>query len=292
MPVNSGQTVVDVFYLNGAAGPVDSSGLPTAVLFVNGVLNSAVVTVTHLATGEYQFSVALPAVNPGDQLTVARAATVDGIPDTRDVWHDTVAISSGGGGGGSDNPFDGAYTLTITTVDGSSNPISGVEVAVSQPGTATFTTSDGSGEVSYGIRPGTYTVTAWKSGYSSTAQVVTIGSASRSITITMTLISPTPATGNQSTAYGNVFDALGNVLPNAAVDIQLISLASTDNAGGRVFYRSIETITADGSGYFSTPLVYGALYQFRANKGNWIRGTVNTTPTWKVPDILGGDPIP
>ena len=59
---------------------------PVGVLYVNGVANAAVVTIT--GANPYKFSVTLPTLAPGDLVSVYITATIDGVATADFVWRD------------------------------------------------------------------------------------------------------------------------------------------------------------------------------------------------------------
>lgn len=90
MSVRSGQTVVTVFPLNSGGAATDADVLPTATLYVSGVANAAVVTITRLSTGLYTASVVLPALATSDVVSIVVSATVSGVAGKGKVWEDSV----------------------------------------------------------------------------------------------------------------------------------------------------------------------------------------------------------
>lgn len=88
MQVKSGQAVVTGFGTQapttGAATNADS--LPTGILYVDGVADAAVVTVTNVATGRYKAAVTLPALTAGQMTWIWISATVGGVAGGGKVW--------------------------------------------------------------------------------------------------------------------------------------------------------------------------------------------------------------
>jgi len=90
MSVKSGQAVTVLFTTQtpstGAATDADS--LPTGLLYVNGTVNGAAVTITNIATGVYKAAVALPSLTAGDMVGLRISATVALVPGEDCVWQD------------------------------------------------------------------------------------------------------------------------------------------------------------------------------------------------------------
>lgn len=96
--VKSGQAIAPTFTITSPAGTglVDADSLPTGTVYVNGVANGAVVTVTNLATGKYKASVTLPSLSAGDTVELMISATISGKAHADVVWKgigDTVRLS-------------------------------------------------------------------------------------------------------------------------------------------------------------------------------------------------------
>lgn len=68
----------------------NADALPTGVLYINGVANAAVVTVTNITTGVYKASATLPALSAGDVAGLRISATVAAVPGEAIVWQETA----------------------------------------------------------------------------------------------------------------------------------------------------------------------------------------------------------
>jgi hypothetical protein len=92
MSIKSGQTVTVLFTTQtpatGAATNADA--LPTGLLYVNGVVNAAVVTVSNITTGVYKAAVTLPALTAGDLVSLRISATVATIAGEACIWQDVA----------------------------------------------------------------------------------------------------------------------------------------------------------------------------------------------------------
>ena len=90
--VKSGQSVTCVFVTSnpttGAA--VNADSLPTGLIYVNGTVNAASVTVTNITTGVYKAAVTLPSLSAGDVVDLRISATVSTIAGEGAVWSATA----------------------------------------------------------------------------------------------------------------------------------------------------------------------------------------------------------
>ncbi|MCK9597634.1 MAG: hypothetical protein M0R06_01260 [Sphaerochaeta sp.] len=87
----SGQACAESFITKKADGSLLAATVgPVGVLYVNGVANGAVVTIT--GANPYKWAVTLPALNVGDLAQMYITATVDAIATGEFVWEDNVGI--------------------------------------------------------------------------------------------------------------------------------------------------------------------------------------------------------
>jgi len=87
----SGQACAESFITKKADGSLLAASVgPAGVLYVNGVANGAVVTIT--GANPYKWAVTLPALNVGDLAQMYITATVDAIPTAEFVWGDNIGI--------------------------------------------------------------------------------------------------------------------------------------------------------------------------------------------------------
>jgi hypothetical protein len=151
MSVTTGDVVVQTFTTTNTStgAAADADGLPTGVLWVDGVVDAAVVTIADAAgTGKYTFSVTMPTLAVAKRVQVIVDATIAGVACAGVVWEDQAApavnvtysagvaltgrlaqyaeiaalISAGTG--------TGLYSETITVNDGDGLPVDGVLVQV------------------------------------------------------------------------------------------------------------------------------------------------------------------
>lgn len=214
-----------------SAGLVDADATPTVKLLINAVPNAASVVVTRedpAVTGWYIATVTLPAVSEGDVLQLrVSPATVATVKGGGIIWSsvgvtarpaDVLAALTALGLG------TGPVPVTITIDDGT-DPVPNAAVTVYDAGVPCGTgTTDANGEVVLDLAAGTYTVSIYHVGYSSTPQTLVVpddGDPTYSITA-MGEIPAATVTG-QCTGYGYVYDEDGIVEPSQDVLCQLIN---------------------------------------------------------------------
>ena len=91
--VKSNQVIARaVIFPDGKGTLATSTRGPAGVLYVNGVANAAVVTIT--GTNPYKFSVTLPTINAGDILQMYVTATITAIATAEFVWREMVEDST------------------------------------------------------------------------------------------------------------------------------------------------------------------------------------------------------
>ncbi|MDY0197652.1 MAG: hypothetical protein RBR68_07540 [Tenuifilaceae bacterium] len=90
--VKSNQTVTTIFVTidPDTGANVDASNLPTGTLYINTVVNAATVTIAKIDIGTYSATVTLPALLPGDNVSLVITATVGTITASGVVWADTA----------------------------------------------------------------------------------------------------------------------------------------------------------------------------------------------------------
>lgn len=97
--VKSGQVVTPTFTVTSptaGTGLVNADSLPTGTVYVNGVADAAVVTVTNITAGKYKASATLPVFAAGDTVEIMISVTVGGVNFAETVWSsigDTVRLS-------------------------------------------------------------------------------------------------------------------------------------------------------------------------------------------------------
>lgn len=132
------------------------------------------------------------------------------------------------------DPGAGAYAATFTVTDGT-DPIQNAVVRVTL-GASTFTlTSNVSGQNTFSLNAGTYTVTVTASGYSfaSTTRTVTGNETgtlvSSPLAMTQTAIPSPPADPTKGTIYGSLVSSDGSSVENITITATLVD---ADSYGG------------------------------------------------------------
>lgn len=91
--IKSNQVIAGAFICKDETGTLATPSVgPAGVLYVNGVANAAVVTIT--GTNPYKFSVTLPTINAGDILQMYVTATITAIETAEFVWREMVEDST------------------------------------------------------------------------------------------------------------------------------------------------------------------------------------------------------
>lgn len=176
--VKSNQAIATVFPISNPAtgAAIDADSLPTGLLYVNGVVNAAVVILVHIATGWYSASVALPILSAGDMVALRVSATVNSIAGEGKVWEDvadtvyvsevpadTDTILTANHGTGSWQRVTGSSPNTVTYIlEAEGNPVSGGQVWVYTDPACTnlvaYGITDIFGQIVFYLSAGTYYV--------------------------------------------------------------------------------------------------------------------------------------
>jgi type II secretory pathway pseudopilin PulG len=171
----------------------------------------------------------------------------------------SLSIIAGGNSYTSQLRMDLKTTMKVTVLDGSNNPISGATVSATGPSAVTFaSTTDASGQATSNdmgaIGTGkTYTVTASRTGYTSSTGTVTMSQSTQgAVTIKLSPVPPT-------TIKVTVLDASNNPIPGATVSASGVTFASVTDASGQevsddmgaIGTNKTYTVTATKSGYIT-----------------------------------------
>lgn len=120
--VKSGQVVTPTFTVTSptaGTGLANADSLPTGTVYVNGVADAAVVTVTNITTGKYKAAATLPALSAGDTVEIMISAAVGGVNFAETVWSaigDTVRLSDSAAQTGDSFARIGAAGAGLTAV--------------------------------------------------------------------------------------------------------------------------------------------------------------------------------
>jgi len=199
--LKSAQAVAGIFVTLDSDGALSTPTVgPVGTLYVNGVSNAAVVTIS--GTNPYKFALTLPTLNAGDICQMYVTATVDSIPTAGVVWTDIadtkrtsdlqdptvneiadgvwdealLGHATAGTAGKSLSTAAalqgaGAVSKTLTVNDGT-NPLDGVEVWATSDAAGNNVVASGStdalGQITILLDAGTYYVWCQLGGYNFT----------------------------------------------------------------------------------------------------------------------------
>lgn len=154
----------------------------------------------------------------------------------------TAAGASGGAG---------AYAITVTVTDGTS-PVQNAIVRVTEGITSAVLTTNGSGQASFSLNAGTYTIAITKSGYtfSPTTRTVT-GSQAGTLTnpLVMSAVAPVvPASPEVCVVSGFLITPDGNPAAGVPVNFTLQSNGDSEATGGQVIYQRVVAGKTDAEG--------------------------------------------
>jgi hypothetical protein len=197
--------------------------------------------------------------------------------------HGTGAWDTDSGGTGS-----GAYTVTITVNDGTT-ALQNAVVRFSQGAESYSTTTNVSGQATFGLDAATWTVTITKPGYlfTPTTHAVSSSSGTWTFTSSMTLVSIVPAASpDQTVGYLTTYDSQGNVDGGVTITFKMIQGPGDDAQAfdGDEFTEVSDAVT----GLLQVDMVKGATYQGRRDDGAWVDIHASTEDdTFELPEILG-----
>jgi len=217
----------------------------------------------------------------GSSLAVRDGWLADDSTIVQDSYPATVTVSGGGGGSGT-----GARAVTITVNDGTT-ALQNATLRLTE-GANTFTAQTNvSGVATFNVDDATYTVAITKAGYSYSGTTLAV-SASTSVTYSMTAITITPSTGDQTTGYLTTLDETGQA--EAGVSIY-VSVADVPNDYGLALDEATRTVVSDEDGLVEiTGMIKGATYNLRrGTKGRLYPVTIPTTAgsTYELPNMAG-----
>jgi hypothetical protein len=304
-PTVAGRTL-DVTTTGEAGIDWSNVGAPTTTLALTGTTMSAsqhviadsgtVTTVTNgvlvsVGTSAGQINVAagvVPASGNWNTTTPPTAAAIaDAVLDEAAVGHTGLiptnldakvsTISGGGSAAGT-----GAHTITVTVVDGDSDPIENVAVRYTSGASTYVGTSDVDGEVVFNLDEATYVVAATRLGYSFAGTTHTvIGDDAKTIVMTTITIAPSSDPG-QTMAFGVAEDSQGGTEPDILVTIELL-IPTTAGQHGRALIHA----TSGADGTYQVPLLKAATYRIWRSGGpiSKRKFTTGTADTYELPVI-------
>jgi hypothetical protein len=188
-----------------------------------------------------------------NHLTDVKGATFSGATDSLEAIRNRgdVAWITGGTGGGSN-------TVTINVKASAVNVVDCYVEVWDSAGTSFIsrTTTNSSGNVSFDLDNGTYTVKIHKAGYYFSNQTLTVDGA-ESVAYTGTILTPTaPTDPTLCKVYGYYFDPSGNTFP--AIKSMVKMSVAYEAADNNYFVESINGTYNTTTGELSFNIVQGA----------------------------------
>jgi hypothetical protein len=187
---------------------------------------------------------------------------------------------SGYGGGGSSGT--GAYAITVNVKEGVTN-MSGATVSLTQGSDVYTATTNASGNASFSLDAGTFTLAIWKAGYSFTPESVTVtAAATLNKTITSTALPPAtdPA---RKTIQITTKDGNGATQTAKSFYWRLTSPPTDD---GFAYDYSTHTATTNGSGVFTDEWLIGGKYEYWRDDNKKVRRNVTiAADTDELPEV-------
>lgn len=151
----------------------------------------------------------------------------------------------------------GAYPITVTVDDGAT-ALQNATVRVSSGVTSHTVTTDASGNGTFSLDAGTYTVTITKSGYTFTSTTRTVtGSQTGTLVnaLSMTaVVTPTSSDPNLCTVSGYLRNAQGVLSSGKSITFTLVPSTPIKGGGGDIIATREVTMTSNGAGLFSGDL--------------------------------------
>lgn len=246
----------------------------TGTLVVNGTDKAATVTLSSFSTGIYKVSCPLTGqVANGDHIYVRVQATVGSLSQSRTLHVARVdsLLSTLFGG-------TGANAVTVNVKDGNSANVQGASVTMTSGSDRKIGTTDASGNASFSLDAGTWTLAITKSGYQYTPSSQPVTGAG-TINATITAVNVSPSVAPLCTCTLTNHDTI------ASYYAEMIEPPTT--GGG---YND-ETQTADNvavDALASFTLYRTAKYRLRrTDQGAWREFTVPDADTASLPTLTG-----
>lgn len=262
----------------------------TADLFEHGQDNAAVASgkaLTELTNnkGKYSISVTEAAVgdfdlaiynSDGDQVG---AGYVIGLTDTASTFYATNTPPEDAGG------LTGANTVTITVTDGA-NAIPDAKVRVTNGPDTDIRATDSSGEVTFNLDNGDWTVSITRPGFTFAGTTLAVDGP-ETATYAMDALSVTPSEPGFCTGFTTVYDEAGE--PEEGVTIKLVAHRPPPGSGVMMDRMPYEAVS-DENGYVEWPnLIQQAWYVLI--RGKWVSQPfqVPSSATFEFPNQVGKD---
>jgi hypothetical protein len=175
--------------------------------------------------------------------------------------------------------LSGANTVVITVDDGT-DPLESARVRVTKGALTDVRQTDASGEASFALDDGTWTVAITLAGYTFASTTIVVDG-DETATYSMTLTVPTPVASPWVNAQIQCYDEAGNAESSATITVTQIEASSVHGSASEAGPR---TITANGSGVAVIPVLPGAKYQFSYQDGS--QRFTETIPTTAEDEYL------
>jgi hypothetical protein len=194
-----------------------------------------------------------------------------------DVWtYATRTLTAYNWGG------TGAYAITVNVKEGVTN-ISGATVSFTQGSDVYSATTNSSGNASFSLDAGTFTLAIFKAGYSFTPESVTVSAlATLNKTITATSLPPA-ADPARKTIQITTKDGNGATQTAKSFYWRLTSPPTDD---GFAYDYSTHTATTNGSGVFTDEWLIGGKYEYWRDDNKKVRRNVTiAADTDELPEV-------
>jgi hypothetical protein len=191
----------------------------------------------------------------------------------------TAAAGSAGG--------TGARTVLITVDDGT-DTLESAKVRLTKGAETYILTTDVSGECTFNLDDGSWTVAITLAGYSYAGTTLTVDG-DEDETYSMTLVTVSASNPGFTTGYGYVYDEDGDLASGITISAKLTGWDS-GLASGYAFDGVTRTATSDANGLYEFANMFqGANYDVWRGDGAVSRVTIGTSSTQALPTFVGID---
>jgi hypothetical protein len=188
-----------------------------------------------------------------------------------------------------ENHGSGAYSVVLTAKDADTDAVlENVVIAVTSGAERYSVTTPADGEITFNLGAATWTITAYRAGYSFTGTTIVV-SDDTTADVDMESLSITAAPAGQVTGYVQMVARDGSADVGATLSYRIRDYA--DTVGGESPDRTIGTTSAaDVNGLLQQALRANTDYEFHRGPGSapWIAVTTPASGTIELPKILGG----
>lgn len=177
----------------------------------------------------------------------------------------------------------GARTVNIVVTDGVT-PLESAKIRLTKGVLSTLQITDASGEASFNIDDGTWTVAITLAGYTFSGTTLVV-SADATETYSMTQVVPTPSNPDFATGYAYCYDENGVIESNVTVYMEIERPSSEL---GIIYDSEPRSAVSDVNGYVEfTNLVQGATYEIYRGTRARTSVKIGTATTQKLPPVIG-----